>query len=352
MVCNTKREVLQFFRQDDGFVMYWMYRIYIHALYDMFEIFPFVKKIALSKFGRRLPFSRLQTGSGLLDRQFILSNQILYALAKEKIPVICPPVLSFVHNHGKVVFSTWSKYYDMENITVAFIDKDRNFISERKIKVISEGDFIKSCSLWKWIWVPGWVRITGLKGERNLKKPDKAKILIVKTTHHQGDSVSLVKNMERKTENIPSENFQIKFQPSKEVLHIAKAVIEKMGEYHVLGIRRGDIERRRFISNSLLENILERNIEKGARLYIMSNEGDKTHFDFLKADYRVYQYFDFPELVEIATGKNADNYMLFTVERVLFRSAKIGLAPCIEDNNMLFENIRTRYLSFIWELSI
>ena len=329
MGCNTKREVLQFFRQDDGFVLYKKYRFHVHAIYALLELFPFVNKIVLSKFGRELALARLDNRAGILHRSLLLTDQILYALAKRKIPVVSPPVLSFEHNFNNPVIAPWSKYYDMKNIIVMFIDENGESILERKVKVMSEGDFIKTRHFLKRIL---------LLGKEQIKKR--------KSQSLKSNDVSGNANL---VEGRKIEYMQIKYKPSMSALKVAEKIIGKMGEYYALSVRRGDIGKDRFLADDLVQGVVHCNVPKGARLYVMSNEGDITHFDFLRKGYEIYQYFDFPELAKIVQGNGADNYMLFTIERLLFISAKVGVYLNLEDGRL---TDRGHYLSFSSRRSI
>ena len=316
-------EPLQFAKQDKGFVLYKRYKIRVHAIYTLLELFPFLIKILLSKFGRKYALNRFRNKAGLLHLSCVMDDQILYALAREKIPVISPLVLSFEHNFNNPVIALWSKYYDMKNIIVMFIDENGESILERKVKVVSEGDFIKTRHFLK--------RILLLDKEQTKKQ---------KLQSLKSDDVSVNANL---VEGKKFQSVHIKHTPSVSVLKVAEKVIGKMGEYYALSVRRGDIGKDRFLSDDSVQGVVHCNVPKGARLYVMSNEGDMTHFDFLRKDYEVYQYFNFPELAKIVHGNSADNYMLFTIERLLFISAKVGVYPYLENGSL---TDRGYYLSF------
>ena len=328
---------LQFAKQDKGFVLYKKYRFHVRAIYTLLELFPFVNKILLSKFGRELALARLDNRAGILHRSSLLTDQILYALAKRKIPVVSPPVLSFEHNFNNPVIAPWSKYYDMKNIIVMFIDENGESILERKVKVMSEGDFIKTRHFLKRILLLNKERILLLDKERIKKR---------KSQSLKSNDVSGNANL---AEGRKIEYMQIKYKPSMSALKVAEKVIGKMGEYYALSVRRGDIGKDRFLADDLVQDVVQCNVPKGARLYVMSNEGDVTHFDFLREDYKVYQYFDFSELAKIVQGNDADNYMLFTIERLLFTSAKVGVYPNLGNGRL---TDRGRYLSFSFRRSI
>ncbi len=63
-------------------------------------------------------------------------------------------------------------------------------------------------------------------------------------------------------------------------------------------------------------------LPKGSRLYVLSDEKARDHFDVLKRDYRVFRYVDFPELNRIIEGDAPDNFLLYEVEKLIFADAK------------------------------
>lgn len=71
------------------------------------------------------------------------------------------------------------------------------------------------------------------------------------------------------------------------------------------------------------------NLERKSKLYIMSDILKSGYFDFLKLDYQVYRYYDFPELEQLVSGENssADNYMLYSVEKNIMAYALIQIMP-------------------------
>ena len=80
-----------------------------------------------------------------------------------------------------------------------------------------------------------------------------------------------------------------------------------------------------------IESVLEYSIAKGSRLYIMSDIHQPDFFDFLKSDYRIYRYHDFPKLRQLVSGEDGrkvDNVMLYLVEKNIMKYATVKiLAP-------------------------
>ncbi len=83
-------------------------------------------------------------------------------------------------------------------------------------------------------------------------------------------------------------------------------------------------------SKGHIKSVLEYSIRKGSRLYIMSDIHQPEFFDFLKSDYRVYRYHDFPNLKRLVSGKDGgkiDNVMLYLVEKNIMKHATVKILP-------------------------
>ena len=83
-------------------------------------------------------------------------------------------------------------------------------------------------------------------------------------------------------------------------------------------------------STQQVKTLLSYAISKNSRLYIMSDIRNPNHFDFLKKDYRVYRYHDFPELAQLVSseqGSAVDNVMLHLVEKNIMRHATVKIIP-------------------------
>ena len=78
-----------------------------------------------------------------------------------------------------------------------------------------------------------------------------------------------------------------------------------------------------------IKTVLNETIAKGSRLYIMSDIHQSDFFDFLKSDYQVYRYHDFPQLKRLVSGKDnvIDNVMLYLVEKNIMKCATMKILP-------------------------
>ncbi len=83
-------------------------------------------------------------------------------------------------------------------------------------------------------------------------------------------------------------------------------------------------------SKKQIKSVLENSISKGSRLYIISDIHSPKFFNFLKSDYQVYRYYDFPNLRKLVSGKNGktiDNEMLYLVEKDIMKYATVKISP-------------------------
>ena len=106
------------------------------------------------------------------------------------------------------------------------------------------------------------------------------------------------------------------------------------GYYACMHVRASDRGSRSSIfdfasSKSQIKAMLSEAVAKGAKLYIMSDIHRQDFFDFLKPDYRVYRYYDFPQLKRLVSGDDdsADNVMLYLVEKNIMKHATVKILP-------------------------
>ena len=80
-------------------------------------------------------------------------------------------------------------------------------------------------------------------------------------------------------------------------------------------------------SKKQIKSVLAHTVCKGAKIYIMSDIHRPDFFDFLKSDYRVYQYYDFPKLRQLVSGDRSliDNVMLYLVEKSIMKYATVKI---------------------------
>ena len=82
------------------------------------------------------------------------------------------------------------------------------------------------------------------------------------------------------------------------------------------------------VAKKQIQEVLSYAINKGTKLYVISDILSPKHFDFLKEHYKVYRYYDFPELNQLVSGENnqeIDNVMLYLVEKNIMKYAVVKI---------------------------
>ena len=82
-------------------------------------------------------------------------------------------------------------------------------------------------------------------------------------------------------------------------------------------------------SREQIESVLKNIVRKGSRIYIMSDVHKPKIFDFLKSDYQIYRYYDFPLLKRLVSRDDGtiDNVMLYLVEKNIMKYATVKILP-------------------------
>ena len=119
--------------------------------------------------------------------------------------------------------------------------------------------------------------------------------------------------------------------------------------YACLHVRAGDAAHYMHIKYASdahhLQHIVSCAIPKGSTIYIMSDIPDLCYFDFLKGDYIVYQYSDFPELKALVLAENdrdIDNAMLYSVEKNIMQYAYTRITRTKRYPKILYANSSLR----------
>ena len=90
-----------------------------------------------------------------------------------------------------------------------------------------------------------------------------------------------------------------------------------------------------------LKYIISRAVPKGSRIYILSDLYNPNYFDYLKKDYIVCRYHDFPELHSLVSGNDAqqiNNAMLYSVEKNILQHAHVKIILSQKDSKLLYLN--------------
>ena len=237
------------------------------------------------------------------------------ALYLNRIPIVPPLIIPAHHNRGTCRFSYFEKYFSFAKIaekTELMADERFQNFSVRSTQQVDHDRLTETLAAlpeqlvirrfpdWNWFEV-----------ELCLPQP-----------FGRRDGTSL------RWEN--TQTWPL-LEPSIRVRQIASEVMEKLQTYCALHVRRGDKSQNPNlwpeIQNATTPNVILNRIKSwippGENLYILSDERDPDYFGPLRAHYRVFQYFDFPQLFDLE--EEEDNFMLFCVENELLRHARIGV---------------------------
>jgi len=283
-------------------------------------------------------------GAGLGDRRALMMAIIRHALVRERVPVLCSLGLGAQHNHNLPLTregERWETYFDLENVTAIFQRQDdRAVVSIKPVKVLTLLGLFKEA--WPQLFFGqqsggDWL-LDDLPYGNN-----ESPILRTSLDTRRGKNLAPALLKEHGL------TIDIQIPPSQKVKSIAQGAIDSLkghGNYYVLHIRRGD---RLDISSELLDHatqpgaILDKVKDifpEGSALYIMTDEWDRTFFDPLRNRYRIYRYFNFPELAELVHGKRPNNHLLFAAERWMASQATKECRTFVDDDTVR-ENIPT-----------
>jgi hypothetical protein len=157
---------------------------------------------------------------------------------------------------------------------------------------------------------------------------------------------------------------------SKDIMQKSKKIINSLGEYYSIHVRRGDIlhEDSKVILHKLLDakeveyytnlidhiDQLKKWIPLGSKIYIATDEEDLTMFDGLKKYYDIYFWKDFN--IELSPEENNSYYVLSVEELVMinayrFISTVSSVIPVYVDYRRNFlENIDSKIYSLSFEI--
>jgi len=243
----------------------------------------------------------------------------------------CTKCLSPSHNLGYPVRSSWETYWDLENIEVTFNlggGHNNNFI----LSAMAQAEFNALGIPTADILRPDNEHI--ISAEENARyqaiiRNMTAGLWRMSTPQlfdHHAFAHAIATPVNAKNQN---ETVKVTLNPSHKVLEMAGHVIGKLpNDYYGIHIRRGDcLQFHKYAKITSPKFILKKlgkvGIRAGATLFVMTDEQDERYLDFLKAEYRVIRYTDFPKLKSLITfPEPIDNYLLFMVENEVLKHAR------------------------------
>ena len=244
--------------------------------------------------------------AGINHLKSALGLLIKESLSLNRTPIVFTPRFLATHNFDKAVDASWGKYIDLSRIVIT---KDG---ATHYVEAVEEDAIVNRDAL----------TVLEVKGKHLITPAENAAYRVIVKNNPSGLGLDAVYTHDEF-------DFNVEFLPSRAVRHHADQVWRRLGEYHAMHVRRGDMlaEKARcpnLAEDTRPEKILEtlsRVLAKGARVYVLTDEQDRNYFEILKQDYQIFRYFDFPELKAFVEGDHPDNFFLYEIEKLIFANA-------------------------------
>ena len=246
---------------------------------------------------------------GINHLRYALELLILEAVALGRTPVAFKPWFDPRHNLGHDLDVTWAKYVDLSRVEI--------FNGEAVaavVHVLQPGE------------VPGLDRLSAAWFDRDhLVTDEESRSLdLIVRRNRTGLHIGCVHGV-----GFDMPGYKLRFAPSALVSEKFRIVKERLGEFTAMHVRRDDMLEMTDLYPNLgrdtqpdrIRQTLRERVPQHSRVYIMTNERDRRFFDPLRADFEIFQYFDFPELDEVIESGTPDNFLLFEIEKLLFEAA-------------------------------
>ena len=224
--------------------------------------------------------------------------------------VLTNPDFAEQHNNGIKVNESWAKYIEFEKSTFP-----------KQIDYIFYNDFLKKQFSKKEILI--------VSGNYKIKPKKNKKYRVI--IRNIGYTPSLFSRFEF-TEELPifklARKLPILFYPAKRIIDEAKIVLEQIPKnFCAVHMRRGDMLKNfNFANNLSPQNVIRKLQEYNPQklpVYLMTNEPNKNYYNNLNNKFKVYHYYNFNNLIQVAEEK--DNYLLYEIEQFIFSKAKIKI---------------------------
>ena len=238
-----------------------------------------------------------------------------------------------------------------------YCNLDESYIIHETIK---PGSIKRVKISFNYVLAEDFFRLSNLRGKRILRTDRNRPITDKQNDHydlvikeHQGSATRLLGNRYWQKERIRqkaepeyftlftsyihtqgNDCYDVFIQDSELVIQMGKKVRDYLGEYYVLHYRAPQIGEQIFkegewdsemsgqmITMEELARRLPKHFSPGSRVYILSNVWEDDYFKRLIQDYRVFCYYDFPELKRLIE-KDKNTTLLFVIEQYLARHAQ------------------------------
>lgn len=243
--------------------------------------------------------------AGLNHQLANLGTLFSEAASLGRVAVVAPPNLAPVHNFGRFVGNSWETYVDLLNSRVSVggrcispawqraDDFDFGRFARRHVLKLKQGERINDA--------------------QNAAYPLIVRDFRLRIGRFWADMV-----------DVPDlSQIEVHFVAARNVQNLAAAVASRLESFCAVHVRRGDrLKLHPTLADATRpERILVKLrtlVPTGDNLYISTDEWRQDYFEPLRAEYQVYQYFDFDGLV---TAREADNYLLYAIEKEIFDRA-------------------------------
>ncbi len=247
---------------------------------------------------------------GINHLKYSLDLLIRESVSLGRTPIVFKPRFDPRHNLGKDVDAEWSKYIDLERIEITNAAQGTG-IRTKALQRSDAGLFDSRSAAW-------------FERDHVITQRENSTFDIIVRHNKTG---LLIDAIHGGSSGLPGH--VVRFTPSRQIVELALLVKQGLGEYCAMHVRRDDmLEMKDLYPNlerdtqpdRILETLL-RTVPRRSRIYIMTNERDRSFFEPLRSEFDVHQYFDFPALRDLIECEQPDNFMLFEIEKVLFEQA-------------------------------
>jgi len=266
------------------------------------------KSIALDP--ERLFTVEVEARPGINHLRHALELLILEAVALGRTPVAFKPWFDPRHNLGHDLDVNWDKYLDLSRVELSNGEAGTTFVR-----------VLQPCE------VPGLERLSAawFDQDHRITDDESRGLDLIVRRNRTGLHIKSVHGV-----GFDMPGYRLRFTPSALVSEKFRIVKERLGgDYTAMHVRRDDMLAMTDLYPNLgrdtqpdrIRQTLRGHVPQHSRVYVMTNERDRQFFEPLRADFEIFQYFDFLELNEILDSGTPDNFLLFEIEKLLFEHA-------------------------------
>ncbi len=236
------------------------------------------------------------------------------SVSLNRTPLVFTPYFDSIHNFDIEINATWDKYIDLNNILIKNISLDTSI----PIQAVLDKD------------IPNIDDLSTLWIERDHILTDKENEEFDLIIRHNKTGLE-IDGVHTGVRGLP--NYSVNFMPSNRIMKIYNQVSNQLHKYCAVHVRRGDMLGMTDLYPHLdhdtqpdqIRATLSQILPQGEKVYILTNERDKSYFNPLKNNYDILQYFDFQVLNELIDCEQPDNFLLFEIEKLIFDNADIKI---------------------------